>query len=310
MKSYICNSCGAELILNDNSTFASCLYCGNNIAVVQKEYSDLNIKKIIPFTLEKDEVIKKYSRGLGNQIYEAKKVYVPVRFCNYEFDYLLYYEYVVRDSDDNDSYHDEQDLFDGKVDKEIIFGKSKIRNIDSKEAFEDQERLNFDPVLLNDVSIEYTSFDDADDIKPSLETKVREFCLRRIHREITRIYSENYFVSSIKLENYTTLLPVYVLKSTKGRIITVPGVNHKIKRNFSWNGMGKLIIFILCLALFIYSYFIKDTAFLMHIVLLILFIYIILKRKNSIENKFNNYTYSKYNLGANRKRLKYDNLRR
>ena len=59
MKSYICNSCGAELILNDNSTFTSCLYCGNNIAVVQKEYANLNIKKIIPFTIEKDDVIKK-----------------------------------------------------------------------------------------------------------------------------------------------------------------------------------------------------------------------------------------------------------
>ena len=309
MKSYICNSCGAELILNDNSTFTSCLYCGNNIAVVQKEYANLNIKKIIPFTIEKDDVIKKYSRGIGNQIYEAKKVYVPVRFCNYEFDYLLYYEYVVSDSDNNDSYRDEQDLFDGKVDNEIIFGKSKIRNIDSIEVFRNEERLNFDPILLNDVSIEYTSFDDVDTIKPNLETKVKDFCLKKTYRKITRIYSENYFVSSIKLENYTTLLPVYVLKSINGRIITVPGVNHKIKRKFSLNRIGKLIIFVLCFAIILYQDFIKFKYIIMIIVLIILLSSII-KGKNSNEKKSNYYTYSKYNLGANRKKLNYNSLRR
>ena len=52
MKSYVCKSCGSNILLNDDSSFTTCLYCGNSIAVSNQAINDLNIKKIIPFLSE------------------------------------------------------------------------------------------------------------------------------------------------------------------------------------------------------------------------------------------------------------------
>ena len=225
MKSYTCNACGAEIIVNDNSSFTTCLYCGNNIAINIKEINDLNIKKIIPFTVEKDEVKQKYSEILNTNIIDAKKVYVPVRYCNCEFDHLMYYQYVVHDSEHGDNYHDIEELIDGTIENEIVFGNSKVTGVNYKYKFSEKERLNFDPILLKDVSIEYAKFDNLDEIEKKLEYNVCDYSRRMTKREINKIYSQNYFITDIDLEPFSTLLPVYILKSSRGIIFNVPGID-------------------------------------------------------------------------------------
>ena len=56
MQSYKCDKCGAELILNNEIQFTKCLFCGNSIAIIKDNEIRLNIKEIIPFSIEKSYI--------------------------------------------------------------------------------------------------------------------------------------------------------------------------------------------------------------------------------------------------------------
>jgi hypothetical protein len=322
MRSYTCKTCGAELILNDETNFTNCLYCGNSIAITNSEIIDLNVKKIIPFSIEKEEAIEKYKKIIGKEIIDAKKVYVPVRYCRYDFDYLLYYEYRV-ESEDSDghtsvSYYDTETLIDGNVNDEIIFGDGKIDNVHLAYEIRHQQRLDFDPVLLKDVSIECSNFDDSNLIKKSLEQDVRAFGRKRIKRDISEIYSENYFIYGVNYEPFTTLIPVYIVKTDRGEIYNYPGVNpvEALKKSSTANLMRNFSIFLVVASLIMIFKFSSDTSFYFtyqkyHNLTIISFIagFILLlvsltKKRNITIEHHENYDYEKYELGDHRKNIK------
>ncbi len=328
MKSYVCKSCGAELLLNNEATFTTCLYCGNNIAFTDKAVSELNIKKIIPFSISKEDAIKNFKKILNKDIIEVKKVYVPVRFCNYDFDYLIYYEYVVSDSDDKDHYYDTERLIDGSVKNEFIFSESKINNVLYLESFNDMEKVNFDPVLLNDVSIEYAPFSEVEKIKTKLNKDVLAYCIKKIKDRITQIYSLNYFTYNIDIDSFSTLLPVYIVKTSNGMIYNLPGVPIKKKETFGVKNIAIIIsIIIFCylmicflsnvsnyglnmvslkLTVYVSKNFI-ETAIFGGIIWGIIF-FIVKKLKinkiNKINKTYDNFKSEQYYFGNHRKRLK------
>jgi len=325
MKSYICKSCGAELIVNDKASFTTCLYCGNNIALTNKEIGELNIKKIIPFEIEKDEAINKFNKIIKKNIIEAKKVYVPVRFCNYEFDFLMYYEYVIEDDENGDKYVDKEELIDGKVENEIVFSNSKIKSIFLPYELRNKERLNFDPILLKDVSIEYSSFDSIDLLKGNIKKDIVAYSYGKIRNKVSSIYSMNYFPSNIDLESFSTLIPVYIMKTNNGEIYNIPGVK-PVKLQKSKRKKLILLIFSL-LILFLVSFpFLsellktfftgdngsnngKSTVLLFFMVFLfgpILGIIIYLYKRNNkfVDKSYDNFKYKKYSFGNHRKSLK------
>ncbi len=318
MRTYICNSCGAEIIVNDETTFTTCLYCGNNIAITQKEFADLNIKKIIPFEFDKEDIIKKYKHAFG-KIIDAKKVYIPVRYCSYDFDYLLYYEYVVRGSgeNDHDQYYDTQDLFDGRVENEIVFGNSKVCDGYKINKISERERLDFDPVLLKDVSIENTTFDSTKDIRIRLEENVRNYSGNQIRREITKIYSENYFVSDINLEDFSTLIPIYILKMNDGRIINVPGVNIGDDKNiFSLSpGIIKyLFIFLLIMIIPMFRIWLINEEVSLNLgpqfyivwgAIAAVIVFAFTRKNLHLKRNYDNFNSNKYSYSGNRKKMKY-----
>ena len=323
MKSYTCKMCGAKLIVNNSINFTNCLYCGNSIAIIDEELQDLNIKKIIPFTIEKEEAIESYRKILGKEIIEAKKVYVPVRLCNFDFDYLLYYEYRVEHSDSDGgssySYYDAETLIDGFVNNEFVFGNSKVDNVLLVDEIRKQARLDYDPVLLKDVSIECSNFDDSNLIKRKLEQDVRKFGRSKILRDISAVYSENYFIYGINYEPFTTLIPVYIVKTTNGEIYNYPGVNpdralkisnsSKIRRYISIPLIIQFIIyFYKCMTDLSFQdnigskgYFLSTVIF---VVGLCLFFSSFGKKKQLMRTQHDNYSYNKYDYGDHRKNVK------
>ena len=311
MKSYVCKSCGAEIIAEENTNFTTCLYCGNNIAIVNRDYDNLNMKKIIPFSLDKEEAQGLFKKLLKSEITSIKRIFVPVRFCNFEYDYLLYYEYEVEttDSDGNTStsYYDAETLIDGKVEDEIIFGTSKIKDITLKERIVKDKRVNYDPVLLNEASIEYSLFEEDKNFINNLEYDVKRFSRSKINRDITEIYSENYFVSSVELEPFSTLVPVYVIKTSNGRIYNLSGAN--VRETFDdLNKKQNIKISFLSILLFIFiGLFIITKAVFMFIPMLIIGVIlgVVIKKPNIKETKNYNYSYKAYDYGDNRKKIKY-----
>lgn len=86
---YSCNSCGGEIVTDENTAATSCPYCGNPITVKGNLSGALKPDFIIPFKLDKKaamDALKKHYQGKPllpkvfkdkNHIEEIKGVYVP-----------------------------------------------------------------------------------------------------------------------------------------------------------------------------------------------------------------------------------------
>ena len=89
MRVYVCQSCGGEIIADENLGSTSCPYCGNNVVMKEQFAGDLKPDYIIPFKLDKraaKEKLKQHFQGKKllpkcfkdeNHLEEIKGLYVP-----------------------------------------------------------------------------------------------------------------------------------------------------------------------------------------------------------------------------------------
>ncbi|MCM1134237.1 MAG: hypothetical protein NC400_01555 [Clostridium sp.] len=89
LTSYVCNSCGGEIVCDENTAASSCPYCGNPVVVAGQLSGDLKPDYVIPFQLDKKAAVaalKAHCQGKRllpkvfkdeNHIEEVKGVYVP-----------------------------------------------------------------------------------------------------------------------------------------------------------------------------------------------------------------------------------------
>lgn len=89
LASYVCKSCGGELVTDASTAATSCPYCGNPVVMSQNVTGQLRPDCIIPFKLDKQaaiDALKKHLTGKillpkvfkdENHIREIKGVYVP-----------------------------------------------------------------------------------------------------------------------------------------------------------------------------------------------------------------------------------------
>ena len=115
MQAYLCSSCGAELIADENTVATNCPYCGNPTIIPGKFGGILKPDYVIPFKLEKKDAIaalKKHYKGkvllpkafsVRNHIEEIKGIYVPFWLFDGEiegdFKYHAYNSYDYREGD-------------------------------------------------------------------------------------------------------------------------------------------------------------------------------------------------------------------
>lgn len=89
LRSYVCKSCGGEIICDENTAATSCPFCGNPVVMMDRFSGSLRPDYVIPFKLDKKaakEALKKHYMGKRllpkifkdeNHIDEVKGVYVP-----------------------------------------------------------------------------------------------------------------------------------------------------------------------------------------------------------------------------------------
>lgn len=89
LRSYVCNSCGGEIIGDENTAATSCPFCGNPVVMMGQFSGELKPDLVIPFKLDKKaakEGLMKHLTGKRllpkifkdqNHIDEIKGVYVP-----------------------------------------------------------------------------------------------------------------------------------------------------------------------------------------------------------------------------------------
>ena len=89
MRVYACESCGGEIVADENTGATSCPFCGNRVVMKGQFSGDLKPDYIIPFKLDKKAAKEAYHKHLHgkkflpkvfkqeNHIDEIKGVYVP-----------------------------------------------------------------------------------------------------------------------------------------------------------------------------------------------------------------------------------------
>ncbi len=86
---FVCNSCGGEIIGDNNTAATECPYCGNQVVVVGRFKGALKPDYVIPFKLDKNAAKERYKQHISgkfllpklfkdeNHIDEIKGIYVP-----------------------------------------------------------------------------------------------------------------------------------------------------------------------------------------------------------------------------------------
>lgn len=89
LRSYICNSCGGEILCDENTAATSCPYCDNPVVMSENFTGQLRPDLVIPFKLDKEAAKKALVKHLSgkpllpkvfkdeNRIDQIKGIYVP-----------------------------------------------------------------------------------------------------------------------------------------------------------------------------------------------------------------------------------------
>ena len=98
IRSYICNSCGGEIIGDENTAATACPYCGNPVVMMEQFAGTLRPDLVIPFQLDKADAIaalKQHYEGKRllpkafkdeNHLQEIQGIYVPFWLFDTEAD--------------------------------------------------------------------------------------------------------------------------------------------------------------------------------------------------------------------------------
>ena len=90
LQTYVCKSCGGEIVTDETTGATSCPYCNNPVVMMGKFAGALKPDYVIPFKLDKKAAIAALNRHYGgkkllpkvfgnqNHIKEVKGIYVPV----------------------------------------------------------------------------------------------------------------------------------------------------------------------------------------------------------------------------------------
>lgn len=71
---YVCNSCGAEIIADDNTSATFCCYCHNPVALKGRLSGEYKPKRVIPFDITKEQAEKIFKDWV------SKKKFTPTDF--------------------------------------------------------------------------------------------------------------------------------------------------------------------------------------------------------------------------------------
>lgn len=135
------------------------------------------------------------------------------------------------------------------------------------------------------------------------------------NNEIELLYSLNYYTSDLDIDDYSTLIPVYIVKATNGLIYNIPGI--KLKKSLNKNKKKKMIYAgITLLAILFVLIMVKHLSnedvggstavaffFILAVAIPLFIVILYLYKKRSFE-LYDNFEYTKYSFGDKRKKIK------
>ncbi|MGN0298060.1 MAG: hypothetical protein ACI4C1_02555 [Lachnospiraceae bacterium] len=212
MRSYVCNSCGGEIIGDENTAATSCPFCGNPVVMMGKVAGDLKPDYVIPFKLDKKAAkanLKKHLEGKRflpkifkdeNHIDEIKGIYVPFWLFDADVNANIRYKATkIRTWSDKNFDYTETSYFavrrGGKIafDHVPVDGSSSMANelMESLEPFDFSEAVDFQTAYL------------AGYLADKYDATAEE-CISRANERIRNSTSEA-FASTVK--GYASVMP-------------------------------------------------------------------------------------------------------
>lgn len=242
---YVCNSCGGEIIGDETTGATSCPFCDNPVVVSGKFAGDLKPDLIIPFKLDKQAAKDAFSKHLTgkkllpkvfrkeNHIDEIKGVYVPFWMFDADVDGSVSYEAteVTHWSDKNydytkTSYYDVFRAGSLSFDNIPVDASSKMADdlMDSLEPFDFSEAVDFQTAYFAGYLADKYDVT-VDDNIPRINTRVKgstEDCFRQtIDHPYTTVSTKNSYIDLKQGNAKYALLPVWLFNTTwKGEKFT------------------------------------------------------------------------------------------
>ncbi len=279
MRVYTCESCGGEIIADENTAASSCPFCGNPVVMKGQFIGELKPDFVIPFKLDKNaakEALKRHYLGKKllpkvftsqNHIDEIKGIYVPFWLFNADAYGSIRYD-ATRTRAYSDSNYDYLETSHFMVTRQ---GDVQFANIpvDGDTKLDDTMMQSIEPFDWNDCVDFQTAYlsgyfaDKYDvDMNASIETaneRAKASVQQALARTVTGYTSVVPTGGYINLSNGTVhyaLLPVWMLTTSwngkkysfamnaqTGKLIGDLPIDKKIYwRNFSIFGAGSAII--------------------------------------------------------------------
>ena len=255
LNTYVCKSCGGEIVGDENTAATACPYCGNPVVMMGKLSGSLKPDLVIPFQLDKKAAkaaLKKHYSGKRllprvfreeNHIDEIKGVYVPFWLFDAGAEAHIRYKATrVRHWSDNDFDYTETSFYAVTRGGTLAFqhvpvdGSTKMTDdlLESIEPFDLSQAVDFQTAYLAGYLADKYDVDAEQSIQRANERiqKSTEEAFAATVQDFVTVTPES---SSIRLEKGTVkyaLLPVWLLNTTWN------GQNY----TFAMNGQtGKLV---------------------------------------------------------------------
>lgn len=237
MVSYLCKSCGGEIVGDETTAATSCPYCGNPIVVKGQFSGSLKPDFVIPFKLDRKVAEEKFAKHLqgkkllpkafteGHHVEEIKGIYVPYWLFDTDVDASIRYKATKVSSWEDSKYeYTRTDYFSvirkGKIafDKVPVDGSSKMDDtlMESLEPFKFKDATPFQTAYLAGYVADKYDVDAESSIGRANE-RVKVATEGAFRETVTGYNSVDVENSVLRLKNGTAkyaLYPVWILNTT------------------------------------------------------------------------------------------------
>lgn len=255
LRTYVCNSCGGEIVGDENTGATSCPFCGNPVVMMGQFSDKLKPDYIIPFKLDKEAAkaaLEKHYKGKRllpklfksqNHIEEIKGVYVPFWIFDADADANIRYKATrVRTWSDSNYDYTETDFYSvtraGNIGFEHVpvDGSSKMEDdlMESIEPFDFSGAVDFQTAYLAGYLADKYDVDSEQSIDRA-NARIKQSTADAFASTVQGYTTVNPVATNIRLQNghaKYALYPVWLL-NTKWK---------DKKYTFAMNGQtGKLV---------------------------------------------------------------------
>lgn len=237
LRSYVCQSCGGEIIADETTGASECPYCGNPVVMKGQFSGELKPDIVIPFKFDKaaaEAALKQHYKGKKllpkafrdqNRIEEIKGVYVPFWLFDADADANIHYKATkVRTWDEGNYRCKETSYYSvvraGKLSFENVSvnGSTKMAAdlTESVEPFDASEAAAFQTAFLSGYLADKYDIT-AEQSEPRANERIKRGVEQEFRSTVTGYDTVSEQNTSIRLENGKVryaLYPMWILSTT------------------------------------------------------------------------------------------------